>query len=47
MKCNYRNCQKELPIQEGYGRKRKFCNNNCKRMEQYYRGKKSEPSKDK
>ena len=37
MKCSYRKCEKELPEQVGSGRKRKFCDANCKRMEQYFR----------
>lgn len=39
MKCNYRNCNKDLPKQDGPGRKRYFCNSKCKRMEQYFREK--------
>lgn len=39
MNCNYRNCGKEIELKEGKGRNRKFCDNKCKSMEQYYRGK--------
>lgn len=46
MNCNYRNCGKEIQTKEGKGRNRKFCDNKCKSMEQYYRGKdKSKDSK--
>lgn len=37
--CKYRNCEKEIPKQIGSGRKRLFCDNNCKRMESYFKGK--------
>ena len=39
MKCNYRNCNTDLPEKESLGRNRKFCDSKCKRMEQYFREK--------
>lgn len=39
MNCLYRNCKKEIKPKNGAGRNRKFCDDKCKSMEQYYRGK--------
>ena len=38
-KCAYRNCEKSFIRVHGVGRNRQFCNDNCKQMEIYYRGK--------
>ena len=41
-KCAYRNCKDSFKRVHGVGRNRHYCNNNCKQMEIYYRGKDKE-----